>query len=113
METNLAKKDYIRKLLDGYRRMPGTIGAVHRNDRLLAATLYDRGVPLTAVENALILAASRRIFRPPNAVPLQPIRSLHYLMPVIDEVLELHVSQNYFRYLQFKIDHALNQKQTL
>ena len=113
METNLAKKDYIRNVLDAYRRTPGTIGAVRRNDRILAATLYDRGVPLTAVENALVLAASRRIFRPPDAVPLQPIRSLHYLMPVIDEVLQLRVSQNYFRYLQFKIDQALNEKQTL
>jgi hypothetical protein len=106
----MAKKDYILKVLDAYRRTPGTIGAVRRNDRILAATLYARGVPLTAVENALVLAASRRLFRPPDAVPLQPIRSLHYLMPVIDEVLELRVSQNYFRYLQFKIDQALNQK---
>ena len=112
METNLTKKDYIRMVLDAYRRTPGTIGAVRRNDRILAATLYDRGVPLTAVENALVLAASRRIFRPPDAVPLQPIRSLHYLMPIIDEVLELRVSQNYFRYLHFKIDQALNHKQT-
>ena len=108
----MAKKDYILKVLDAYRRTPGTIGTVRRNDRILAATLYDRGVPLTAVENALVLAASRRLFRPPDAVPLQPIRSLHYLMPVIDQVLELCVSQNYFRYLQFKIDQALNQKQT-
>src|SRR5437762_7674950 len=35
------------------------------------------------------------------AVPLQPIRSLHYLLPVIDEVLQLRINQNYFRYLQF------------
>jgi len=59
---------------------------------------------VTVVENALILAASRRIFRPPDAVPLQPIRSLYYLLPVIDEVLQLHISQDYFRYLQFHID---------
>ena len=100
----IAKKDYIRKVLDAYRRMPGTTGAVRRNDRLLAAVLYDRGVSVTAVENAFILAASRRIFRPPNAVPLQPIRSLYYLLPVIDEVLQLRISQEYFRYLQFHVD---------
>jgi len=99
-----AKKDYIRKVLNAYRRTPGTIGAVRRNDRVLAAVLYDRGVSVTVVENALILAASRRIFRPPDAVPLQPIRSLYYLLPVIDEVLQLRISQHYFRYLQFHID---------
>ena len=113
MEMNLAKNDYIRKVLDAYRRMPGTIGAVRRNDRLLAAALYDRRVPLTAVENALVLAASRRIFRSPDALPLQPIRSLYYVLPVIDEVLALRVSQDYYRYLQFKIDQALDKKQTL
>jgi hypothetical protein len=100
----IPKIDYIHKVLDAYRRMPATTGAVRRNDRLLAAALYDRDVPLAVVENALILAASRRIFRPPDAVPLQPIRSLHYLLPVIDEVLQLRISQDYFRYLQFHID---------
>lgn len=100
----IAKKDYIRKILDAYRRTPGTTGAVRRNDRLLAAALYDRGVSSATVENALILAASRRIFRSPDALPLQPIRSLHYLLPVIDEVLQLRIGQDYFRYLQFRID---------
>lgn len=103
----ISKQDYISKVLDAYRRMPGTTGVVRRNDRLLAATLYDRGVPLIAVENALLLAASRRIFRSPDAVPLEPIRSLYYLQPVINEVLRLHVSQDYFRYLQFRINQAL------
>jgi hypothetical protein len=102
--VEISKNDYIRKVLDVYRRTPGTTGVVRRNDRRLAAVLYDRGVPVTAVENALVLAASRRIFRPPDAVPLQPIRSLYYLLPVIDEVLQLHISQDYFRYLQFHID---------
>ena len=103
----LSKTDYIRKVLDAYRRTPGTTGVVRRSDRLLAATLYDRGTSLYAVENALVLAASRRIARPPDAAPLQPIRSLYYLIPVIDEVLELRISQDYFRYLRSHIDRAL------
>ena len=106
-----AKNDYIRTVLDAYRRTPGTTGVVRRDDRL-AAALYDRGVSVTAIENALILAASRRIFRSPDAVPLQPIRSLYYLLPVIDEVLQLHISQDYFRYLQFHIDRAQQKKTT-
>jgi hypothetical protein len=113
VQSRLAKSDYLRKVLDAYRRMPGAAGTVRSNDRILAATLFDRGVPLTAVENALILAASRRIFRPPDAPTLQPVRSLHYLLPVIDEVLALCVSPDYYRYLQFKIHRALNKKHTL
>jgi hypothetical protein len=110
--VEIAKKDYVRKVLDAYRRTPGTTGAVRHNDRLLAAVLYDRGVSVTVVENALILAASRRIFRPPDAIPLQPIRSLYYLVPVIDEVLQLRISQDYFRYLQFHIDRVQHKNTT-
>ncbi len=112
MERSLGKQDYIRKILDSYRRTPGTTGAIRRNDRLLAAALHDRGVPLLVVQNALVLAAARRIFRSPDAPPLQPVRSLHYVMPVINEVLEVRLSQDYYRYLQFKIDRALNNIQT-
>ncbi len=109
---DIAKKHYIRKVLDAYRRTPGTTGTVRRSDRVLAAALYDRGVSATAVENALLLASSRRIFRHPDAAPLPPIRSLHYLLPVIDEVLQLRVSQDYFRYLQFHIDRVRHKNTT-
>ena len=107
------KQDYIRKVLDAYRHTPGTTGVVRRNDRLLAAALYDRGVPRLAIENALRLAAARRLVRSPDAPVLQPVRSLSYVMPVIDEVLQVRVSPDYYRYLQFKIDQALKKKQTL
>ena len=113
MEGKSEKQDYIRKILEAFRRMPGTTGVVRRNDRLLAANLYDRGVPLLAVENALVLAAARRLVRPPEAPVLQPVRSLYYVLPVIDEVLDVRVSQDYYRYLQFKIDQAITQTQTL
>ena len=107
---NPDRQDYIHQVLDAYRRTPGTTGAVRRSDRLLAAALYDRGVPLLTVKNALLLAAARRIVRSPDAPVLQPIRSLHYVMPLIDEVRTVSVSQDYYRYLQFKIDQVLNKK---
>ena len=106
----ITRKDYVRRILEAYRSTPGTSGVVRRNDRLLAADLYDRGVPAVIVENALLLAASRRIFRRPDAAALQPIRSLHYLIPVIDEVRHLHVSQDYFRYLRFRLDRVHQKK---
>lgn len=105
----ITKKDYVRRILEAYRRMPGITGVVRLNDRRLAADLYDRGVSVLIVENALVLAASRRIFRRPDAAALQPIRSLHYLLPVIDEVRQLHVSQDYFRYLRSRVDRAAQQ----
>jgi hypothetical protein len=111
--VELTKSDYVRKVLDAYRRTPGIAGVVRPNDRRLAANLYDRGVPLYAVVNALVLATARRIARSPGSPPLQPIRSLYYMLPVIDEVLSVRVNQDYYRYLQFKIDQVLKLKEVI
>ncbi len=107
MEANRANPDeYVRLVLDAYRKAPGTSGRVRRPDRLLAAQLQQRGVPLVAVENALVLATARRLIRPADAVPLGTIRSLAYFLPVIGEVLGLRVNPDYFRYLRQKIERA-------
>ena len=63
----------------------------------------NRGVPLETVENALILAAARRSMRPADAPPLGIIRSLAYFSPVIEEVLQLKVGQEYFQHLRSKL----------
>jgi hypothetical protein len=97
------RNEYIGRLLEAYRRTPGTCGVVRRPDRLLAAQLYQRGVSIEAVENALILATARRLVRPADAPPLGIIRSLAYFLPVIDEVLHLQLSPEYFRYLRSRI----------
>ena len=60
-------------------------------------------MPLKAVENALILAAARRLVRPADSPPLGTIGSLAYFSPVIEEVLSLRVSPEYFEHLQKKI----------
>ena len=80
---------YVQRILEAYRMTPGTCGAARRADRLLAAQLYERGVPAEAVENALILAAARRLIRPEGAPPPATVRALAYFSPVIEEVLQL------------------------
>jgi hypothetical protein len=106
----MEQRDYVRRLLEAYRATSGTCGTVRRPDRLLAAQLHERGVPLEAVENAFVLAATRRTIRPANAAPLGTIRSLAYFSPVIEEVLQLKVSQEYFRYLHYKLQRATPQR---
>src|SRR5271157_6058984 len=99
----MEQREYVRRLLEAYRATPGTSGVVRRPDRLFAAQLHNRGVPLETVENALMLAASRRSVRPPGATPLGIIRSLAYFSPVIEEVLQLKVGQEYFQHLRSKL----------
>jgi hypothetical protein len=105
VEANTHSRDqYVRKVLDAYRQTPGTTGSVRRQDRLLAAQLHDRAVPLKTVENALVLAAARRLLRPADASPLPIVRSLAYFQSVIEEVQELKVSDDYFQHLRRRLD---------
>jgi hypothetical protein len=106
MDDSVSQEEYIRQVLEAYRKTPGTMGAVRRADRLLASQLYKRGLSMKVIENALVLAATRRLMRPPDAPPLGTIRSLAYFLPVIEEVLGLHVSPEYFEYLRYKLARA-------
>ena len=103
MDNGRSQEEYVRQVLEAYRKTPGTMGTVRRADRLLAAQLYQRGLSLQVIENALVLAATRRLMRPSQAPPLGTIRSLAYFLPVIEEVLELRVSPHYFEYLRYKL----------
>ena len=62
VDQNPANQDeYVRQVLDAYRKTPGTTGTVRRPDRLLAAQLHQRGVPLAVVENAQSCAPAARM----------------------------------------------------
>jgi len=103
MDTGFHEEEYVRQVLEAYRKTPGTMGTVRRADRMLAAQLYQRGLSLKVIENALVLAATRRLIRPPDAPPLGTVRSLAYFLPVIEEVLEMRISPDYFEYLRYKL----------
>jgi len=107
MDDNRGQEEYVRQVLDAYRQTPGTMGTVRRPDRMLAAQLYQRGVALSVIENALVLAAVRRLVRPANTPPLGTVRSLAYFLPVIEEVLDLKVSPGYFPYLRYKLARSM------
>src|SRR5258706_2575227 len=102
----MEQSEYVCRLLEAYRATPDTCGVVRRADRVLAAQLHQRGVPLEAVENAFVLAAARRLIRPAGAAPLGMIRSLAYFSSVIEEVLQLQVGQEYFQHLRYKLQRA-------
>jgi hypothetical protein len=104
MDDGASQEEYIRRVLEAYRKTPGTMGTIRRSDRVLAVQLYQRGISVTVVENAFVLAATRRLMRPAEAPPLSTIRSLAYFLPVIEEVLGLRVSPDYFQYLRHKLE---------
>lgn len=108
MDDGIGMEEYVRRALEAYRKTPGTMGTVRRPDRMLAAQLFQRGISVTVIENALVLAATRRLIRRTDAPPLGRVRSLAYCLPVIEEVLELRISPDYFQYLRQK-PHRISQ----
>jgi hypothetical protein len=101
MQTEL--NAYRQTLLDLYLRLPDTPRRLSRNDLRLVRQLWERDVPLRIVEAAFLLASARRGTRRPDAVPLGRIRSLHYFVPVIEELLAQPVPESYVAYLRSKV----------
>jgi hypothetical protein len=44
MDDGRGQEEYVRQVLEAYRKTPGTKGTVRRADRMLAVQLYQRGV---------------------------------------------------------------------
>ena len=101
MPTDL--ETYRQTLIDLYLRLPDTPRRLSRFDLRLVRQLWERQVPLPIVEMAFWLASARRAARPANALPLAPIRSLHYFLPVIEELLVHPLPQAYLTYLRSKL----------
>lgn len=99
----LSRRLYVQRVLDLYRRVPGTSGHLRRTDRQLAGQLHDRGVSLEIVHAALLLAVTRRTFRSAAAPPLAPIATLHYIRPLIDELLAEPPDPGYLSYIRYKL----------
>lgn len=96
---------YVERVLHLYRALPQTRARTGPADRRLAEELERRGIPLKLVEAALCLAALRRLQRPPEAPPLTPIRSLHYVLPILDELKHSPPDEGYLLYLHDQLQH--------
>jgi len=100
------RRQYVQRVLDGYRRTPTCAGRVRREDQRLAHRLYDQRIPPCLVEAAFSLAAMRRLYRPFEAPPLVPIRSLHYFLPILDEIRTQAIAPGYIVYAEWKSRNA-------
>lgn len=97
------REAYRQTLIDLYLRLPDTPGRLSRFDLRLVPQLWERQIPLTVIETAFLLASVRRAARSANAMPLGPIRSVHYFLPVIEELLAHPVPESYLAYLRRKV----------
>ncbi len=107
-----ARQAYVNAVVANYVRLPGTPIRASRRDRHLAATLYDRRIPLPVVWAAFVITAARWAIRSPQR-KLETIRTLHYFLPAVHEVLALEPEADYILYLAAKIRPLVTQKEQL
>jgi len=97
------RQRYVAHVVGLYRSVPGASGAIRRADLRLAGQLHDRRVTIDALRAAMILATARRLFRSPDASPLAPIATLHYFLPLLDEIRAAPPDAGYIAYLKHKL----------
>ena len=111
MTTSKARQAYVNAVAANYVRLPGTPLRASRRDRRLAAALYDRDVPLHVVWAAFVMASARWAIRGPMQRKLEPIRTLCYFLPAIEEVLASTPEPDYVQYLASKLKPLVREKE--
>ncbi len=96
-------RKYVQAVLAAYLDLPETPVRARPPDRQLAQQLCRRAIPLSVVQDALLLATVRRLTRPPHVPRLPLIRSLYYFLPVINELLQNPLPTRYAEYLANKV----------
>ena len=102
----MTEQAYIQALRSVYLQLPNTHRRFSRSDQRLASNLFQRGFSLELVRSALLLASARRLARNPAEPPLPPVRSLHYFLPVLDEISSQPLPPGYLEYLEAKLRSA-------
>jgi hypothetical protein len=105
--TPIAGPAYVATVLAFYIALPDTPNRASSYDKRVADALFQRGVPIQAVESALLLGFLRRHNRPGALLPLPPVRSLAYFSPVIDEILRQPLPPTYLEYLRSKANRLI------
>ncbi len=84
----MSPSSFSAAVLQGYLALPDTPHRSSRYDRSLAESWFQRQIPFSLIQAAFAVALLRRHLRTNTNPPLPPIRSLHYFVPVLEEILQ-------------------------
>ncbi len=102
---------YVLAVLELYVELPDTPARASPLDEFWARRFQQQKIPLYVVETALLLGSLRRHQRSASAPPLAGIRSLAYFQPIIDELMQTTVSDNFRAALRLKMQRLLGEVQ--
>jgi hypothetical protein len=81
----MTRQLYLRAIIDLYLAQPDTPAKAKRSDWAIAATFYQRKLPLEIVAHAIRLTTVRRFGRR-GGDPLEPVHSLAYYRSALDSL---------------------------
>jgi len=104
--TRQSFSDYVGAIRDIYVELPITTRALRGNELDLVRQLHGEGVRLLHIEAALLVTTARRLLRN-EPQPIDPIRSMHEVVPLIAQARRAGIRQGYVEYLRHKLRHVL------
>jgi hypothetical protein len=107
--ADIDRQTYVRQVLSRYCLIPSSPALVRASDRDFANQLFDQRVPMAVVEAAFALASLRCELQPPWA-PTEPIRSLRYFRPIIDQMRRRPPILRSLWPLALRLDHVRRQE---
>ncbi len=103
-ENTESADDYIKRI----RTLLGTRGCVRLSfapaDEKMARSLYSDHVPIEDIERAFLLGCTRKYVSWLNGQPSGPIASFGYFRTIVDEVVQMETSPEYWRYIGESLD---------
>ena len=104
--TRQAFTDYADAIGDLYAELPITPRSVRRDELDVARQLHGEGVRLLHIEAALLVTTARQLLRT-EPQPIERIRSLRDVVPLVEQARRARVSHGYVAYLRHKLRHVL------
>lgn len=93
-------RQYVNSVRESFLTLGCTSGSFGAADHATAKELYERGVPVGVVRDAMLMGALRKYSAWLNGTPSAPIQRLRYFESVIAEVQESALPPDYSGYLQ-------------
>jgi hypothetical protein len=98
-----AEMYYVEAIRQDFVSVGCTRGIFRSSDESIARTFYKRGVSLSVVQDALVLGACRKYISWLNTGASEPIGSLAYFAPLVNEVQQRPFPPGYREHMRYEL----------
>ena len=104
----MTRERYLQQVIESYLDSPDTPENARRRDWAIATAFYKQSVAPATLAHAIRLATLRRHRRDPDLEPLEPIGSLAYFRPLIEQLHQTPHDPGYVEYVRWSYENHLD-----